>query len=66
MIKDTGWEKIKKIEPIKYRKIINAIPLGRLGKPKDVANCCMFLSSNVSSYINGINLIVDGGTSNRI
>ncbi len=66
MIKNTGWEKIKKTQSIKYRKALDAIPLGRFGKPEDVANCCMFLSSSVSSYINGINLVVDGGISNRI
>jgi NAD(P)-dependent dehydrogenase (short-subunit alcohol dehydrogenase family) len=36
-------------------------PLGRLGKPSDVASAALFLSSDACSYINGANLMVDGG-----
>ncbi|MGH2597560.1 MAG: SDR family NAD(P)-dependent oxidoreductase [Actinomycetota bacterium] len=39
-----------------------AIPLGRLGTPRDVANAALFLASDESCYITGIELIVDGGT----
>ncbi|QGQ98684.1 SDR family oxidoreductase [Paenibacillus psychroresistens] len=36
-------------------------PLGRLGTMEDIANAVIFLASNESSYINGIELFVDGG-----
>lgn len=36
-------------------------PLGRLGKPEDIANAYVFLSSDEAAYINGITLSVDGG-----
>jgi len=39
-----------------------AIPLGRLGTPRDVVNAALFLASDEASYITGIELIVDGGT----
>ena len=39
----------------------NAIPLKRGGKPQDVANACVFLASEMSSYITGQTMNVDGG-----
>ncbi|MCA1030966.1 3-oxoacyl-ACP reductase FabG [Bacillus timonensis] len=37
------------------------IPLHRLGKPSDIANAYLFLSSDESDYVNGTSLHVDGG-----
>ena len=39
----------------------DAIPLRRGGSPEDVANACLFLASDLSSYITGQVLNVDGG-----
>lgn len=39
----------------------NAIPLKRGGTPEDVANACVFLASDMSAYITGQTLNVDGG-----
>lgn len=38
-----------------------AIPLSRMGKPTDVSNACIFLASEMASYITGQVLQVDGG-----
>lgn len=38
-------------------------PLGRLGTPEDVANAALFLASDLSAFVNGIELKVDGGMS---
>ncbi|MFH0913530.1 MAG: 3-oxoacyl-[acyl-carrier-protein] reductase [Candidatus Omnitrophota bacterium] len=42
-------------------KMMEAIPLGRLGAPSDVANVCLFLASEDASYITGQVITVDGG-----
>ena len=42
-------------------KLIEAIPLGRLGQPEDVAPAVVFLASEAAGYITGQTLLVDGG-----
>ncbi|TIO63723.1 MAG: SDR family oxidoreductase, partial [Mesorhizobium sp.] len=39
----------------------DAVPLGRLGTPRDVANAFLFLASDDASYITGTTIVVDGG-----
>ncbi len=42
-------------------KILEAVPLNRMGTPKDVANVCLFLASKEADYITGQTILVDGG-----
>jgi 3-oxoacyl-[acyl-carrier protein] reductase len=41
--------------------IMDKIPLNRIGQPKDVANCVKFLASDMSEYITGQTIHVNGG-----
>lgn len=42
-------------------KVLAAIPLGRMGKPVEVANGIVFLASDEASFMTGADLIIDGG-----
>ncbi len=50
---ETGQQRLKMIS--------NAVPLGRLGTPDEIAKAVVFLASDDSSYITGTELFVDGG-----
>jgi len=39
------------------------IPRGKMGRPEEIASVALFLASDDSSYVNGVELAVDGGTS---
>lgn len=41
--------------------ILESIPLGRIGEPADVAGCIVFLASDLSKYLTGVTLDVNGG-----
>lgn len=43
------------------RGMAGIIPMQRAGKKEDIANTCLFLSSDLASYITGTTIIVDGG-----
>src|SRR5947207_9407136 len=43
------------------KMISNTVPLGRFGKPEEIAKAVVFLASDDASYITGVELFVDGG-----
>lgn len=51
---EQGW-------PDGVERFLKAAPLGRLGRPDDIADACLFLASPAARWITGANLRVDGG-----
>lgn len=49
------------LPPTVKEAIISKIPLGRIGTPADIANAALFLASDLSSYMTGQVVTVDGG-----
>ena len=50
-----------KLTPEMKTEVLKGIPLNRLGNAVDVANVCLFLASDLSSYLTGVTLDVNGG-----
>ena len=62
-----GVIKTDMVESLKedmIKPLINTIPLGRIGMPRDIANAFLFLASDMASYITGVILQVDGAARN--
>ena len=60
-IEDTEGMKRLLIPELK-EKIMRKIPLGRFGKIEDIENAALYLASDAASFVNGVTLVVDGGS----
>ena len=58
----TNTDMMKQADPEKLQSRINNICMGRLAEPEDIAKACLFMVSDLSSYISGQVLAVDGCT----
>ena len=58
----TNTDMMRQADPEKLQGRIDNICMGRLAEPEDIANACMFLISDLSAYISGQILAVDGCT----
>lgn len=48
-------------DPTRYQFMVSKIPLGRYGKPEEVAYGVLYLASDESSFVTGSELVIDGG-----
>jgi len=58
---DTDMNRNLKENKTELEKVIEQIPLGRIGNPEEVANVVEFLASDKASYITGTTIFIDGG-----
>jgi 3-oxoacyl-[acyl-carrier protein] reductase len=55
------WEQCRTSDPALYRDALQGIPMGRYGRPDDIANVVLFLASHLASWITGHTIVADGG-----
>jgi meso-butanediol dehydrogenase/(S,S)-butanediol dehydrogenase/diacetyl reductase len=56
-----SWQKRLARDPEVFEKLARWYPVGRVGRPEDVAAAIAFLAADEAAFVNGANLVVDGG-----
>lgn len=57
----TATPLVKQQDPVAIEKFCSQIPIGRMATPEEIANVVIFLSSDLSTYMIGATVVVDGG-----
>ena len=58
---DTGMTAELHAQPDEHARRISQTPIGRMGTPEDMAWGCLYLASDESSFVTGVELPIDGG-----
>jgi NAD(P)-dependent dehydrogenase (short-subunit alcohol dehydrogenase family) len=56
-----SWQKRLARDPQVFEKLSRWYPVGRVGKPDDIAAAVAFVAADEAAFVNGANLVVDGG-----
>jgi NAD(P)-dependent dehydrogenase (short-subunit alcohol dehydrogenase family) len=56
-----SWTARLKRDPLVFEKLARWYPVGRVGRPDDIAAAIAFLGADEAAFVNGANLVVDGG-----
>jgi meso-butanediol dehydrogenase/(S,S)-butanediol dehydrogenase/diacetyl reductase len=56
-----AWVERQRRDPDVFRKLARWYPVGRVGRPADIAAAIAYLAADEASFVNGTNLVVDGG-----
>jgi len=58
-----SWWLNLEAHPDQMEKLLSEIPLGRMGRPEEVAEMALYLASDASAYVTGSTFTIDGGLS---
>ena len=58
---ETPMTEARRADPEQFQLLLSRIPIGRYGKPEDVAYGVLYLASDESSFVTGSELVIDGG-----
>jgi NAD(P)-dependent dehydrogenase (short-subunit alcohol dehydrogenase family) len=56
-----SWTRRLERDPQLFDKLARWYPVGRVGRPEDIAAAVAFLAADEAAFVNGANLVVDGG-----
>lgn len=56
-----SWRERQRRDPDIFNQLAKWYPVGRVGKPEDIAAAIAFLAADEAAFVNGANLVVDGG-----
>ncbi|MGI9287521.1 MAG: SDR family NAD(P)-dependent oxidoreductase [Pseudomonadales bacterium] len=62
----SDWEKTERNNPEVFKQALAMNPTGRMGSDKEVADAIVYLSSPRASFINGANIVIDGGLTSQL
>jgi NAD(P)-dependent dehydrogenase (short-subunit alcohol dehydrogenase family) len=64
--KDGVWARIERDDPTAFKAALAANPMGRMGRPEEIADVVAFVASPRASFMAGANVIVDGAFTKRV
>ena len=62
---DTPMDASLKRKPEEMQELLSEIPMGRMGKPEEIAELCVYLASDAAAYVTGASYFIDGGMSKQ-
>ena len=65
-VEDGFWGNIEKKNPAMFEGALRRNPMGRMGTPEEVAHAIVFLSSPLSGFTSGTNLLIDGAVTQGV
>ena len=65
-VEEGFWGGKEREEPEMFRQAMEMNPMGRMGRPEEVARSSAFLASPASSFTSGTNLLVDGAITKSV